>query len=313
VNVFVVAEHSNGSVLDITWELINAACSIGSHVSVAAIGPTAASLVGQLNVAGVSEVVVVPTSARDYDSDTYRAAVYRICATEVPDVILLGFTVNSLEYGPAVAAKMRCGIATDVFALRVEHGSVVATRSYYASKVHADLTFGQGAPVMLLLRRGVWPATRNPGSASTRIISGEPYAPRVEHQEFIEPVADGGADITTADFLLSVGRGIGGRENLSRFEALAKKMGATLSVSRPLVDGGWMPRSRQVGQSGQTVKPKVYLALGVSGAVQHIAGMKNSGLIIAINIDAEASIFQFAHYGSTVDLFDFAEELEKLA
>ena len=90
-------------------------------------------------------------------------------------------------------------------------------------------------------------------------------------------------------------------------------MGATLSVSRPLVDGGWMPRSRQVGQSGQTVKPKVYLALGVSGAVQHIAGMKNSGLIIAINIDAEASIFQFAHYGSTVDLFDFAEELEKLA
>ena len=119
-------------------------------------------------------------------------------------------------------------------------------------------------------------------------------------------------DITAADFLLSVGRGVGEKENLGQFEGLAEKMGATLSVSRPLVDQGWMPNSRQVGQSGKTVKPKVYLALGISGAVQHLAGMKTSGTIIAVNTDPEAAIFNVAHYGAVADLFEIAEELDKL-
>ena len=119
-------------------------------------------------------------------------------------------------------------------------------------------------------------------------------------------------DITTADFLLSIGRGIGERENIELFEGLAQKMGATLGVSRPLVDAGWMPASRQVGQSGKTVKAKVYLAFGISGAVQHLAGMKTSGTIIAVNTDPEAAIFNVAHYGATCDLFEVAEELEKL-
>jgi electron transfer flavoprotein alpha subunit len=119
-------------------------------------------------------------------------------------------------------------------------------------------------------------------------------------------------DITTADFLLSIGRGVGDKENLPQFEDLAGKMGAILSVSRPLVDQGWMPNSRQVGQSGKTVKPKIYLALGISGAVQHLAGMKTSGTIIAVNTDPEAAIFNVAHYGAVADLFEVAEELEKL-
>jgi electron transfer flavoprotein alpha subunit len=111
---------------------------------------------------------------------------------------------------------------------------------------------------------------------------------------------------------LSIGRGIGEKENIDRFRALADKMGATLSVSRPIVDSGWMPSARQVGQSGKTVKPKVYLALGISGAVQHLAGMKSSGTIIAVNTDPEAAIFGVAHYGAVVDLFEVADELEKL-
>jgi electron transfer flavoprotein alpha subunit len=134
---------------------------------------------------------------------------------------------------------------------------------------------------------------------------------RARHQDFVE-VAAGDVDITTADFLLSVGRGIGEKENLPQFEELADKMGATLSVSRPIVDQGWMPNARQVGQSGKTVKPKVYLALGISGAVQHLAGMKTSGTIIAINTDPEAAIFNVAHYGAVADLFEVAEELDKL-
>jgi electron transfer flavoprotein alpha subunit len=134
---------------------------------------------------------------------------------------------------------------------------------------------------------------------------------RARHQEFVD-AATSDVDITTADFLLSIGRGVGDKENLPQFEELADKMGATLSVSRPLVDQGWMPNSRQVGQSGKTVKPKVYLALGISGAVQHLAGMKTSGTIIAVNSDPEAAIFNVAHYGAVADLFEVAEELEKL-
>ena len=130
------------------------------------------------------------------------------------------------------------------------------------------------------------------------------------------PAADaavGDVDIATADFLLSIGRGIGGQEAIPQFEQLAEKLGAVLSVSRPLVDAGWMPNARQVGQSGKTVKPKVYLALGISGAVQHLAGMKASETIIAVNTDPEAAIFNVAHFGAVADLFDVAEELEKLS
>ncbi|MHB1931350.1 MAG: electron transfer flavoprotein subunit alpha/FixB family protein, partial [Acidimicrobiales bacterium] len=130
----------------------------------------------------------------------------------------------------------------------------------------------------------------------------------VRHAAF-EEAPQGDVDITTADFLLSIGRGIGEKDNVETFAKLAETMGATLSVSRPLVDAGWMPSSRQVGQSGKTVKPKVYLAMGISGAVQHLAGMKTSGTIIAVNSDPEAAIFRVAHYGAVLDLFEVAEEL----
>ena len=130
-----------------------------------------------------------------------------------------------------------------------------------------------------------------------------------EHVEFRE-AAVGDVDITKADFLLSIGRGIEDRDNIPQFEELAEKLGATLSVSRPLVDAGWMSNARQVGQSGKTVKPKVYLALGISGAVQHLAGMQKADTIIAVNSDPEAPIFGVAHYGVVGDLFEVAEALE---
>jgi len=132
--------------------------------------------------------------------------------------------------------------------------------------------------------------------------------PRTEHVAFRD-VETGDVDITTAEFLLSIGRGIEDKDALPQFEELADKMGATLSVSRPLVDAGWVPNARQVGQSGKTVKPKVYLALGISGAVQHLAGMQTADTIIAVNTDPEAPIFSVAHYGVVADLFDVADEL----
>jgi electron transfer flavoprotein alpha subunit len=177
--------------------------------------------------------------------------------------------------------------------------------------VHAELEFPGKETVLLLLRAATWAPAEGSGSAAVTAFESPPAPSRARHREFVEaPAAD--VDITTADFLLSIGRGIGDQENIGLFEELAGKMGATLSVSRPLVDAGWMPASRQVGQSGKTVKPKLYLAFGISGAVQHLAGMKASQTIIAVNTDPEAAIFNVAHYGATCDVLEVAEELEKL-
>jgi electron transfer flavoprotein alpha subunit len=157
----------------------------------------------------------------------------------------------------------------------------------------------------------VWAKAGTGGQAVRSELTVETRPPRARHRAFVEAAA-GEVDITTADFLLSIGRGIGEREQIERFERLAEKMGATLSVSRPIVDAGWMPSARQVGQSGKTVAPKVYLALGISGAVQHLAGMRGAGTIVAVNTDPEAAIFDVAHYGAVVDLLEVADELEKL-
>ncbi|MGH2859001.1 MAG: electron transfer flavoprotein subunit alpha/FixB family protein, partial [Solirubrobacteraceae bacterium] len=132
---------------------------------------------------------------------------------------------------------------------------------------------------------------------------------RTEHLGYTEAAA-GDVDITKAEFLLSIGRGVEDKDNIPRFEELAEKLGATLSSSRPLVDAGWIPSVRQVGQSGKTVKPRVYLALGISGAVQHLAGMRGADTIIAVNTDPEAPIFSVAHYGAVTDMFELADELE---
>jgi electron transfer flavoprotein alpha subunit len=216
-----------------------------------------------------------------------------------------------MGYGGAVAAKLGLGFASDVFAVSRDGDSLVATRAFYGSKVHGEVEFPAGQPVLLLLRPTVWPPAAPGGSPAVTEHALEPVASRARHVEYHE-VEKGDVDITTADFLLSIGRGIGEQENIPMFEELAGKLGATLAVSRPIVDAGWMPNARQVGQSGKTVKPKVYLAFGISGAVQHLAGMKTSETIIAVNTDPEAAIFDVAHYGAVADLFDVAEELAKL-
>ena len=308
--ILVVAEHVRGQVRDVTFELVTAARELGGPVTVAVIARDPARL--DVNVAGVDEIVNVAVEASEFESDVWQRAVEALIAEQKPQAILLGFTVNSMGYGPALGAKLGLGFASDVHGLALEGEAVLATRSFYGSKVSAELEFPGAACVVLLLRPTAWPPAEGPGSATVSAFAAPAGPSRARHLELVEAAAAADVDITQADFLLSIGRGVGERENLELFEGLAAKLGATLSVSRPIVDAGWMPSSRQVGQSGKTVKPKVYLAFGISGAVQHLAGMKTSGTIVAVNTDPEAAIFGVAHYGAVADLFDVAEELEKL-
>lgn len=307
----IVAEHLHGRLSDVTGELVSAAIGLGAPVTVAVIAADPGPLADAADLQGVDEIVTVRAGAAEFEVDTYTEAVAALVSERQPDVVLLGFTVNSMSYGPAVAARLGLGFASDVFAISKGANGLVATRAFYGSKVHGELEFGNVPGVVLLLRRTVWPPAEPGGGAARTETEIAPPTSRARHVEFVEaPATD--LDITAVDFLLSVGRGIGDRENIERFGELARRMGAVLSVSRPLVDAGWVPSARQVGQSGKTVKPKVYLALGISGAVQHLAGMKASGTIIAVNTDPEAAIFGVAHYGAVTDLFDVADELEKL-
>jgi len=310
MSVLVVAEHLRGELRPVTLELVTAAKELGGPVAVAVVAKDPSALADAVNVEGVDEILAVAVDQEEFENDVYEQALEQLLSERAFDVVFLGFTVNSMGYGPALAAKLGLGFASDVFAVR-DDGGLVATRAFYGSKVQAELEFPGHDRVLLLLRPTAWAPAEGAGAASTTDVSVSISGSRARHKDYVE-AATGDVDITTADFLLSVGRGIGDKENIPQFEELAGKMGATLSVSRPLVDQGWIPSSRQVGQSGKTVKPKVYLALGISGAVQHLAGMKTSGTIIAVNSDPEAAIFNVAHYGAVADLFEVAEELEKL-
>jgi electron transfer flavoprotein alpha subunit len=307
MRVLVIAEHLQGRVRDVTFELVTAARSLGGPVAVAVIGPEALDVSHE----GVDEIVHVRVEQAEFENDVYQQALERLLDERQPGAVLLGFTVNSMGYAGAVAAKRGLGFASDVFAVSREGEAVVATRAFYGSKVHGELEFPGGQPVLLLLRPTAWAPAARGGSPTSSVLELGPVASRARHKEFRE-VPKGDVDITTADFLLSIGRGVGEQDNIPMFEELAQKLGATLAVSRPIVDAGWMSNARQVGQSGKTVKPKVYLAFGISGAVQHLAGMKTSETIIAVNTDPEAAIFDVAHYGAVADLFDVAEEMAKL-
>lgn len=311
--ILVVAESRRGELREITLELIGAALALkdqaGGRVAVAIIGAGAAAHAEPLAADGVDEVLTVATPNDEFEPHLHAAALEALIETEQPALVLLGHTIDGLGLGPAVAARLGLGFASDVTGLAWEDGPV-ATRAGYAGKVSVELDFPGKETVLLMLRAGAFEPAEASGSAPARAVEAVGEA-RTEQLGFRE-VESGDVDITKADFLLSVGRGVEDKDELPRFEELAERMGATLSVSRPLVDAGWVSNARQVGQSGKTVKPKVYLALGISGAVQHLAGMQNADTIIAINTDREAPIFGVAHFGAVADLFDVADELAEL-
>jgi electron transfer flavoprotein alpha subunit len=308
--VLVVAEARRGELRDVTFELIGAARGLGS-VSVAVIDHDPSRYRDRLAVDGVDSVLAVTTPQEHFEPHIAQRGLEALIEQEQPSVVLLGHTIDSLGFAPAVAVRGEHGFASDVTRVSSDGGDLVVVRSAYGGKLEAELDFPGRDTVLLLLRAGTFePAAAGGGSPEWCEVTVELGEPHSEHVDFRE-VATGDVDITKADFLLSVGRGIEDKDNLEQFEELAERMGAILSVSRPLVDAGWVSNARQVGQSGKTVKPKVYLALGISGAVQHLAGMKNADTIIAVNSDPEAPIFNVAHYGVVADLFDIAGQLEQ--
>jgi len=316
--ILVLAEARRGRLRPVSVELIGAACALSEEgagpVTVALIGADAETHAAAVDVVGVEHVLVVPTPQPAFEAHVMQTAVAALIERRAPSLVLAGHTIDSLGFAPALAACGGHGFASDVTAIHWgEHGAVVQ-RGAYGDRLIAELDFPGRQTVVLLLRPGAFALAAtdraSPGATVERIELDLAGCARTEHVELRDPPT-GDVDIAKADFVLALGRGVGTAEQLERLERVADAIGATVAVSGPLVEAGWAERSRKVGQSGNTVAPRVYLAFGISGAAQHVAGMSRSRMIIAVNSDPGARIFDVAHYGAVADLFVIAAELER--
>ncbi|ELZ43874.1 electron transfer flavoprotein subunit alpha [Halorubrum californiense DSM 19288] len=308
-DVLVAAEHRRGALRDVTYEAITAGRELadarGGDLHVAVVGGDVDGFAEDVNREGVDAVHAVE-DGEEFDHNAYQAAVSTLADRLDVGAVVLPNSVNGLDYAPALGEALGVPIVTDAVGMAYDDGLTV-TREMYGSKVETTVDVA-GDRFVLTVRGGEWPPAEGVGDAAIEAADVDIPESGARVTGF-EEVGGGDVDIADADVLVSVGRGIEEEENLELVEELADALGATLSASRPIVDNGWLPKNRQVGQSGKVVTPDVYIAVGISGAVQHVAGMKGSDTIIAINTDPNAPIFDIADYGIVGDLFDVVPEL----
>ncbi len=311
MSVLAVAEHRRGELRDVSYELLTAgrllADATDSDLHVAVISGDVETYADRLNREGVDAIHTVD-HGEEFNHDVYVQALKQLADSVDPTHVLAPNSVNGLDYVPALAQRLDYPLVTDAVGFDVDDGLTV-TRELYGGKTEGTVEVADDRAA-LTIRGGEWPAADGTGEAEISAFDADidESAVRSTVNGFQE-VGAGDVDITDADVLVSVGRGIDEEDNLDIIHDLADALGATISASRPIVDNDWLPKDRQVGQSGKVVSPDVYIAIGISGAVQHVAGMKGSETIIAINDDPSAPIFDIADYGIVDDLFDVVPAL----
>src|SRR5579862_1444842 len=314
--ILVIAESRRGELRPITLELITAAQAArrgaDDKVSVAVIADEPERLVPSVSVAGVDRVITVKVPARDFDPELYEATIAELVKSRKVPLVLVPHSIDSFGYAAALAAQNSYGLATDVFRFEYAGDELVATRGGYGQKVNVEVDFPGKSVVVLALRGNVFKPPEAKANPEVVSFAAPAVTSRSTSREFIEVAATDDVDMSAAEFILAIGRGIGEESNVARFRELAEAVGATLGCSRPIADAGWLPKSRQIGQSGKTASAcKLYVAMGISGAIQHLAGMKHVSTIIAVNADPAASIFSVATYGVVADIFEMAEALRE--
>ena len=253
---------------------------------------------------GLPVEAVEPSIA--YTADGFTEALEKLIQDRAYDVVLFPHTYQVRDYAPKLATRFDRALLSDVIRLRVDGGKVFATRQLFQGKLNAEIE-AVGSPVFISVQAGAY--LPSPTQVPTVALPEVGASRQVPEERFRE--AQRAVDLSAAPIIVSVGRGIKEKENLVLIEDLAKALGAEIAASRPICDNGWLPMERQVGSSGQTVAPKLYLAVGLSGAIQHLVGMKGSKTIVAINSDPNAPIFEVADYGICGDLFEVVPALTK--
>ena len=329
--ILVIAEQRNGKLNRASWETIAAAQALaalsadvspetfGMPIKLAVFGQTVRDLANELAAARAIEVLFAEHPAlATYTPDAFAMAIQGVAEQEKPTFVLLPHTYQTRDLAPLVAARMRKSLITDVTRISGAGADAIFTRPMFQGKLAAQVKPVGEPPFLVTCQIGAFRADAVQKAGSARItpvdvhideaaIRQKPEAPFQEAKQAV--------DLGQAERIVAVGRGIKSQENIAVAEKLAKAMGAELAASRPICDNGWLPMERQIGSSGQTVAPKLYLALGISGAIQHLVGMKGARTIVAVNKDADAPIFEVADYGIVGDLFEVVPaliaELEK--
>ena len=320
--ILVIAEQRNGKLNRASWETIAAAQALaalsadaspetfGMPIKLAVFGQTVRDLANELAAARAAEVLFAEHPAlATYTPDAFATAIQGVTEQEAPTFVLLPHTYQTRDLAPLVAARLRKSLITDVTGISGAGADPLFTRPMFQGKLAAQVKPVGEPPFLVTFQIGAFRADAVQKAGSARItpvhvhideaaIRQKPEAPFQEAKQAV--------DLGQAERIVAVGRGIKSQENIALAEKLAKAMGAELAASRPICDNGWLPMERQIGSSGQTVAPKLYLALGISGAIQHLVGMKGARTIVAINKDAEAPIFEVADYGIQGDLFELA-------
>ena len=304
MKVFAVAEHRFGELNPLSVELLNLANKLGESNAVV-IGKDVAKFANELTKFSDKVWKIEDASLENYTLELYVDVLLQLINREKPDVILVGNTAQGAEFAPYLAVKLGYPIVTDVVAVNTANGFIVS-RYVMQGKIMVDLKVS--TPCVLTVRQG---AFKEGTQKAGQIVDAGIKPSKPSARKFIGYVQPevGEVDISKAEIIVAVGRGIEDAANIPLAEELAKALGGVVAGSRPVIDSGWLPKDRQVGISGKIVKPKLYLALGISGAFQHVMGMKDSELIIAVNKDPEAPIFGVAHYGIVGNIFDIVPTL----
>jgi electron transfer flavoprotein alpha subunit len=324
MNILLITEQREGKWNKTSFETLAAAQQIAGltqgRLAGLVIGKGVAALADELAASKLDEVLLIEHELLDaYTPDGFTLALRQAIEQAKPDLVLLPHTYQVRDFAPKLAASLGKGMIGDCVGYRHESGKLVFVRQMFQGKTAADVVFEGAAPWFATFQAGAFRADLVEQGASkapvkTVAVELKPEQIRTKPLELFRE-AKQAVDLTQAPILVAVGRGIKAPENIPMAEKLAKLLGGELAASRPICDEGWLPMERQIGSSGQTVAPKLYLALGISGAIQHVVGMKGSRTIVAINKDQNAPIFEVADYGIVADLFEvvpaLTEELEK--
>jgi electron transfer flavoprotein alpha subunit len=325
MKILVIAEQRQGKWNSTSFETLVAAQQLAAKtsgsVSAVVIGKGVAALAAELAAKNVAEVILAEHDLLDnYTPDGYCVALAQVLNSAKPDLVLFPHTYQVRDFAPKLAAGLNKGMIGDCIAVREDAGKLTFVRQMFQGKTAADVTFQGAGPWFASFQTGAFRADQLAAHPSGKApvnpaaIDLKPEQIRTVPGELFRE-AKQAVDLTQAPIIVAVGRGIKAPENIAQAESLAKALGGELAASRPICDEGWLPMERQIGSSGQTVAPKLYLALGISGAIQHVVGMKGSRTIVAVNKDQNAPIFEIADYGVVADIFEImpalTEALEK--
>jgi electron transfer flavoprotein alpha subunit len=316
-DVFVIAEHLEGKFSDVTFEMLGKARAIvtelGGRAVAVLLGHDVTALAEQLGAAD-QVLYLEDAGLRNFIPERAEQALRTLLQDEKPALTMIANTSMGMDLAAALSASLDWPLIAYCSDVQAADGEITTTSQIYGGKIAVEAVSNSDHTLVSVLA-GVFPASEGHADkpASIQTIFGAANEGRVRFKGLTIPEA-GDVDITRETLLVSVGRGIGSKDNIELVEELARNLGAALAASRPIIDSGWLPKQRQVGKSGLTVKPKLYMAVGISGAPEHLQGMKDAELIIAINSDAGAPIFEVADYGIVGDLFDIVPALsERLA